>query len=366
MSKKFDPYFEWLKIPPIEQPPNHYRLLSTARFESDPDVIEAAVNRLVAKLQNLSNGPRVDDAQRLLNDVAKARLCLSDPKRKAEYDANLRKQLESKKKSLQPVPKQRPKPAPSAANTRKPAKSRTQPKSSTRLLIGYAAAIVVIALGAVAVLYQHYVTTDSPSVAQQTNSENSTVSSKGVSTPLDSAAGHSKDNSNQLDSTNNENPTDESSASENPAQAAKPAVNSESANNAAVEPDNRPTMTNPETTVTPATETVDDSVLRPAELERGESMMGEFVEFEGLVVMASQSRSGKTRYLRFSQDWNQSIMIFMLTREVGETLTLADLKQMAGKKVRASGVVEREFGSNRIGVKIKSKDQLEVVNEGSN
>jgi len=41
----FDPYHRWLGIPPAEQPPNHYRLLSLPLFESDLDVIETAVER---------------------------------------------------------------------------------------------------------------------------------------------------------------------------------------------------------------------------------------------------------------------------------------------------------------------------------
>ncbi len=101
--------------------------------------------------------------------------------------------------------------------------------------------------------------------------------------------------------------------------------------------------------------------LQPAQLERFESKLGEVVEFLGVPVSAGESSSGKTRYLRFSQDWDKSVMAFMLTREVGEDLSVQDLQKMVGKTVRVSGVVERQFGTNRIGVKIKAKDQLEVV-----
>ncbi len=27
----FDPYYQWLAIPPKDQPPNHYRLLATGK-----------------------------------------------------------------------------------------------------------------------------------------------------------------------------------------------------------------------------------------------------------------------------------------------------------------------------------------------
>jgi hypothetical protein len=375
MSKKFDPYFEWLKIPPSEQPPNHYRLLSTARFEADPEIIENAVNRLVARLQNLSNGPRVDEAQRLLNDVAKARLCLSDPKRKAEYDEKLRRHLELKKKQTKAVAERlkqtkQPLSASSSTKTSKKFRGKTRPKNSTGLIIGYAAAVLVIAFGAVAVLYQQFVRSDSHSVALGTRTESLDVpvirdSMEISDTPqppdvnVDKAIGDELDLADDTPPTND--PTDSAGAME-----ANPLAIDTGSNKTQSLTLPNPPVTAARRTATaphPLPKTAHDPVLRPAELERGESLLGEFVEFEGWVVMANESRSGKTRYLRFSQDWDDSIMIFMLTRQIGETLPLAELKEMTGRKVRASGVVEREFGTRRIGVKIKSRDQLEVVEQ---
>ncbi|MGO8752923.1 MAG: hypothetical protein ACLQNE_43835 [Thermoguttaceae bacterium] len=40
MSRIFDPYHQWLGIPPKDQPSNHYRLLGVDLCESDPDVKE--------------------------------------------------------------------------------------------------------------------------------------------------------------------------------------------------------------------------------------------------------------------------------------------------------------------------------------
>ena len=34
----FDPYHEWMGIPPSEQPPNHYRLLGLSEFETSKAV----------------------------------------------------------------------------------------------------------------------------------------------------------------------------------------------------------------------------------------------------------------------------------------------------------------------------------------
>lgn len=90
MGSVFDAYHKWLGIPPHEQPPDHYRLLGIARFESDPEVIAAAADRQMAHLRMFQAGPRAEVCQRLLSEVARARLCLLNPQKKAAYDAELR------------------------------------------------------------------------------------------------------------------------------------------------------------------------------------------------------------------------------------------------------------------------------------
>ena len=85
----FDPYHKWLGIPAAEQPPSHYRLLGLAAFEADGDVIDAAANRQMAFLQTCANGPHAAASQRLLTEVAAARLVLLGGKKDA-YDATLR------------------------------------------------------------------------------------------------------------------------------------------------------------------------------------------------------------------------------------------------------------------------------------
>jgi formylglycine-generating enzyme required for sulfatase activity len=86
---QFDPYHKWLGIPPEEQPPNHYRLLGIALFEDDRDVIEAAADQRMAFVQQMATGPHVEASQKLLNELARARICLLGPDR-AAYDAQLR------------------------------------------------------------------------------------------------------------------------------------------------------------------------------------------------------------------------------------------------------------------------------------
>jgi len=92
----FDPYYKWLGIPPQEQPPNHYQLLGIQMLEQSTDVIEAAANRQMAYLQELSSGnDHIDEAQGLLGEVARARVCLLTAESKARYDAELVSTLDS-------------------------------------------------------------------------------------------------------------------------------------------------------------------------------------------------------------------------------------------------------------------------------
>jgi hypothetical protein len=46
-NSKFDPYHQWLSIPPEEQPANHYRLLGLKTFESNADIIDSAAQRQI-------------------------------------------------------------------------------------------------------------------------------------------------------------------------------------------------------------------------------------------------------------------------------------------------------------------------------
>ena len=98
MSSDFDPYYKWLGIPPKNQPPHHYRLLGIECFEPDLEVIDAAANRVMSYLQNMSVGDQAEASQQLLNEIAAARLCLLDSERKASYDESLRGKSSSPKR----------------------------------------------------------------------------------------------------------------------------------------------------------------------------------------------------------------------------------------------------------------------------
>lgn len=92
MAQNIDPYYEWLGIPPAEQPPNHYRLLGLALFEANANVIANAADRQMAHLRSLGTSKHAALAQRLLNELASAKVCLLKPEKKAAYDAKLTSQ----------------------------------------------------------------------------------------------------------------------------------------------------------------------------------------------------------------------------------------------------------------------------------
>ena len=93
MPEAFDAYYKWLGIPPSEQPPNCYRLLGIALFESDPDVIATAADKQMAHIRTFQTGQHSALSQRILNEIAAARICLLSAAKKAEYDEKLRGQL---------------------------------------------------------------------------------------------------------------------------------------------------------------------------------------------------------------------------------------------------------------------------------
>lgn len=93
MSDTFDPYYEWLGIPPKDQPPNHYRLLGIELFESNENVIDRAADRQMGHLRTFQTGQNARESQRLLNELSKAKICLLNREKKAAYDASLRQDL---------------------------------------------------------------------------------------------------------------------------------------------------------------------------------------------------------------------------------------------------------------------------------
>jgi len=90
VAEKFDPYYRWLAIAPEEQPPSLYRLLGVRTFEDNPDVIDTAADQRMTHLRTFQSGEHSEESQKLLNEISAARIALSDPAKKADYDAKLR------------------------------------------------------------------------------------------------------------------------------------------------------------------------------------------------------------------------------------------------------------------------------------
>lgn len=94
-TEAFDPYHRWLGIPPKHQPPDHYRLLGIERFESDAEVICDAADRQMMHVRTYQLGEYSSLSQKILNELAVARVCLLNPEKKAAYDEQLRARLAS-------------------------------------------------------------------------------------------------------------------------------------------------------------------------------------------------------------------------------------------------------------------------------
>ncbi len=103
MADEFDPYYTWLGISAKDQPANHYRLLGIEVFEANPNVIEHAADRQMGHLRTFQTGARAKLCQKLLNEVAAAKILLLNVQKKAPYDEGLRRGLSAPVADVLPV-----------------------------------------------------------------------------------------------------------------------------------------------------------------------------------------------------------------------------------------------------------------------
>ena len=95
MSTATDPgvYQSMLGIPaeklPESGPPDHYELLRLPRFEDDGAKIDAHYKKLNAHVRTYASGDLGTASQQVMNELAKAMLCLTDPERKRDYDESM-------------------------------------------------------------------------------------------------------------------------------------------------------------------------------------------------------------------------------------------------------------------------------------
>jgi len=89
MSKTLDVYRDWLGIQEAARPLNYYQLLRLKRFEDNPAKIRENYRKLCAHVRKLSSGEHGKRAEALVGELAKAVMCLTDSRRKREYDQAL-------------------------------------------------------------------------------------------------------------------------------------------------------------------------------------------------------------------------------------------------------------------------------------
>lgn len=89
MPQQLDVYRDWLGVKATDRPLNHYQLLRLKSFDDDAAGIRKNYRKLNAHVRKFATGEFGEQSQDLLNELAKAMLCLTDTKRKREYDASL-------------------------------------------------------------------------------------------------------------------------------------------------------------------------------------------------------------------------------------------------------------------------------------
>ena len=117
---------------PKDQPPNHYRLLAIDLFESDPEVIRDGAEQRMTHVRKYQLGKHSALSQKILNELAAAKVCLLDSVKKAAYDATLRAKIA-------PVVQPAPLPAPDLLSVEiqaQPCRPPTIPTAETKAVRG--------------------------------------------------------------------------------------------------------------------------------------------------------------------------------------------------------------------------------------
>ena len=86
---ELDVYRDWLQIADEDRPLNYYQLLRLKKFEDDVGKIRGHYRKMNAHVRKYATGDYANQSQELLNELAKAMLCLTDLGRKQQYDESL-------------------------------------------------------------------------------------------------------------------------------------------------------------------------------------------------------------------------------------------------------------------------------------
>jgi len=104
-EKSLDVYRDWLGIKETDRPLDYYQLLRLKRFEDDQDRVRRHYRKMHNHARKYATGEFSGASQELLNELARAMLCLADIRRKKEYDASLGRKVVSgpRKKELEDI-----------------------------------------------------------------------------------------------------------------------------------------------------------------------------------------------------------------------------------------------------------------------
>ncbi|NUQ63046.1 MAG: PLP-dependent transferase [Pirellulales bacterium] len=105
MPAQIDVYRDWLKITETARPLNYYQLLRVTNFEDNVQLIRDRYRRMNEHVRKFAAGEYAKQSQDLLNELARAMLCLTDAQRKREYDASLGREgkAEGRRRSLEEI-----------------------------------------------------------------------------------------------------------------------------------------------------------------------------------------------------------------------------------------------------------------------
>src|SRR3990172_6725775 len=105
MAEPLDVYRDWLGIADAARPLNDYQLLRKKKLEDNVEKIRAHYRKLSTQVRKYATGKYAAESQKLLNELAKAMLCLTDLQRKREYDASLGREAtgEGKRRTFEEV-----------------------------------------------------------------------------------------------------------------------------------------------------------------------------------------------------------------------------------------------------------------------
>ena len=363
MPRKTDLLNDWLGIPPEEQPPDHYRLLSLTQFESNPDTIKEAIQSLKVGLQKKALSGFETEAKELYEIVKNAKRVLLNEERKGIYDRLLAK--ESKIKSFSP-----PSRSTKRRNPMEPlggVKSQGQGSGRGKVMLSqkFVVCALTIMFGFTAVGLYAIVQIGNSDERLRPNQSNSQASNTGPQRQTENQLSGKKK------STQKKTPPIQSNKDRMPPQDPVSLASSGRAKDihvsvpedtqAQLSANDADNQTNANVANSNKGTIADNDAHAANEHAYWEQMKGLQASLQGRVQRAHESNSGKTRYLYFSEDRRDAVA-FLWTRSVeGDELTMEFLDSLEGKQVLIRGQVALEIGSKRLGIRLFSESQIQVV-----